>query len=346
MEKRLKVRLIDVAREAGVSLATVDRTVNGRPGVNQATAERIWDVVRRMEGTARVVRPRSAWRSHLKFDIILPAGPNTFMQNLNIAILNSGEAAAEQGISVECHRIEGFNPTGLADTLLRLGETSNGIAVAALDNPIVREAVNTVTEKGVPVVTLVCDLSNGRQIGYVGMDNRAAGRTAGYLLGRFSRQRHGQIALISGSIGVSYRDHQEREFGFRDAVHEQFKNVEIATGYEDQDDFRKAYEQTNIILDRFPDLIGIYNVGAGNRGIGLALQERRATDRVVFIGHELTVFSRQFLIEGVMDAVINQDVGHEASETLRLLLQHHMRPLPSPPLGQPRVEVFVRENLP
>lgn len=346
MEKRLKVRLIDIAREADVSLATVDRTVNGRPGVNQATVERIWEVVRKLETVARVVRPRSAWRTRLTFGFILPAGPNTFMQNLNMAILKTGDAFAEQGINVQCHRIEGFNPTALADAIHQLGETSNGLAVAALDNPIVREAVNTVTEKGVPVVTLVCDLSNGRQIGYVGLDNRAAGRTAGYLMGRFAGQRRGQIALVSGSIGVSYRDHQEREFGFRDAVHEQFKNVEIADGFEDQDDFRKAYEQTNIILDRYPDLLGIYNVGAGNRGIGLALQERGADDRVIFIGHELTDFSRQFLIEGVMDAIINQDVGHEASEALRLLLQHHMRPFPSPPLGQPRVEVFLRENLP
>ncbi|HUG62262.1 MAG TPA: LacI family DNA-binding transcriptional regulator, partial [Methylomirabilota bacterium] len=33
----------DVAREAGVSLATVDRVLNGRPGVRPTTAEKVAD---------------------------------------------------------------------------------------------------------------------------------------------------------------------------------------------------------------------------------------------------------------------------------------------------------------
>lgn len=344
--KRLKVRLVDVAREAGVSLATVDRTVNGRPGVREATAQRIWEAIRRMEATAELVRPRSPWRARLHFDVVLPAGPNTFMQNLQEALLAAGRSVSDQGITLQCHRIEGFNPGALAGTLTQLGRNSDGLVVAALDNPVVREAFNTLTDWGVPVVTLVCDLSNGRQIGYVGLDNRAAGRTAGYLMGRFASGREGSVVLIAGSIGLSYRDHQEREFGFRDALYEQFRGLQIVDRFEDQDDFERAYAQTNIILDRYPNVLGIYNVGAGNRGIGLALQERGLADRVIFVGHELTSFSRQFLIEGVMDAVINQDVAHEASESLRLLLEHHLRTPLSPPLGQPRVEVFVRENLP
>ena len=344
--KKLKVRLVDVAREAGVSLSTVDRTVNGRPGVREATAQRIWEAIRRLEAAADLVRPRAAWRARLHFDVVLPGGPNTFMQNLLNALLAAGRTVAHQGVALQCHLIEGFNAGALAGKLADLGRNSDGLIIAALDNPIVREAVNSATENGVPVVTLVCDLSNGRQIGYVGLDNRAAGRTAGYLMGRFAGGREGPIVLIAGSIGLSYRDHQEREFGFRDALYEQFRGLSIIDRFEDQDDFERAYAQTNIILDRYPNVLGIYNVGAGNRGIGLALQERGLADQVIFVGHELTSFSRQFLIEGVMDAVINQDVAHEASESLRLLLEHHLRTPLSPPLGQPRVEVFVRENLP
>ena len=52
-----------------------------------------------------------------------------------------------------------------------------------LEHPLVREAVHTLAEEGVPVVTLVSDLSNSRRAGYVGLDNRAAGRTAALLLG-------------------------------------------------------------------------------------------------------------------------------------------------------------------
>ncbi len=343
--KRTHVRLADVAREAGVSLATVDRAVNGRPGVRQHTLDRVWDAVRRLESEPPSPIAGNGSAAPLQFDFVLPAGPNTFMQNLDDTLRAIGADLATHGVSCRCHRIESFNPYALAETVVALGRNSNGLAIAALDNPVVREAVNEVSEFGVPVVTLVCDLSNAKQIGYVGLDNRAAGRTAGYLMGRFTAERRGPVVLIAGSLGLSYRDHQEREMGFRDAIYEQFPNLEIADRYEDQDNFEKAHEQTNIILDRFPGLLGIYNVGGGSRGIGMALRERGRGD-VVFIGHELTRFTRQFLIEGTMDAAINQDVTHEAMAAYQSLLDFHQRRSSLPRLGQPRVEVFLRENLP
>ena len=39
--------------------------------------------------------------------------------------------------------------------------------------------------RGIPVVTLVTDVANCRRAAYVGMDNRAAGETAAYLIGEW-----------------------------------------------------------------------------------------------------------------------------------------------------------------
>ena len=344
--KKRKIRLADIAREAGVSVATVDRVMNDRPGVKSHTVQRIHDAVERLESSPDLLEVSPSGRSVLTFDYILPAGPNTFMQNLENAVLAAASHMKGNGINVRCHRIEGFDPQALADSIREIGPDSNGLGVIALENPVVREAVNDIADQGIPVVTVVSDLSNARRIGYVGLDNLAAGRTAGYLMGRFASQNKGKVVLIAGSIGLNYRDHQEREFGFRDALSEQFPNLVIADRVDNKDNFEKAYEQTTHLLDAHDGLLGIYNIGAGNRGIGHALQERGLANDIVFIGHEVTKFSRQFLIEGIMDAVINQDVEHEANESLRLLIDHHASASPIPKLGPPRVEIFVRENLP
>jgi len=346
MVSKRKIRIADIAQEAGVGVATVDRVVNDRPGVKPHTVQRIQEAIQRLENAPDVGSGSLGLRTALTFDFILPAGTNTFMQNLHEAIQAAATHQESGGINARCHRIEGFNPQVLADSIRKFGPTSNGLAVVALDNPIVREAVNDVVDQGVPVVTLVSDLSNSRRQGYVGLDNRAAGRTAGYLMGRFASKNTGNVVLIAGSIGLSYRDHQEREFGFRDALSEQFPNLEIADRVDNKDDFEKAYQQTLKILDSHDGLLGIYNIGAGNRGIGHALRERGCDQDTIFIGHEVTKFSRQFLIEGVMDAVINQDVSHEAHEALRILTNHHIEKNSLPVLGPPRIEVYVRENLP
>lgn len=343
--KPQKIRVRDIARQAGVSTATVDRVLNNRAGVKTHTADRIHEAIRQLEGVSNGKTATLAG-APLSFDFILPAGPNTFMQNLQDAVFAVAEKLKANAISVRCHRVDGFDSNALADSIRRIGPTSSGLAIAALDNPIVREAVNEVVDQGVPVVMLVSDLPNSRRLAYVGLDNRAAGRTAGYLMGRFSANTPGNVVLIAGSIGLSYRDHQEREFGFRDALSEQFPNLTIAERIENEDNFEKAYAQTCKILDSGHNIIGIYNIGAGNRGIGHALEERGLVNNTIFIGHEITTYSRQFLINGVMDAVINQDVDHEANEALRLLIDHHVDNTPMIELGPPRVEVFLRENLP
>jgi LacI family transcriptional regulator len=69
----------------------------------------------------------------------------------------------------------------------------------ALEHPQVREAVNTLADAGVHVLTLISDVSNSQRVSYVGMDNRAAGRTAAYLLARFIGNRKGKIAMLAAA---------------------------------------------------------------------------------------------------------------------------------------------------
>ena len=73
------------------------------------------------------------------------------------------------------------------------------------------------------------------------------------------------------------------------------------------------------LLDRHADLPRIYNVGAGNTGIARALQERRRERSMVFIGHEVTEGTKTLLLDGTIDAVIDQNPRVEAREALNIL---------------------------
>ncbi|HEY0792376.1 MAG TPA: substrate-binding domain-containing protein [Chthoniobacterales bacterium] len=148
----------------------------------------------------------------------------------------------------------------------------HGVGLIAPDHPVVREGIRELVAGNVPVRTMVTDIPNVPRVGYVGIDNRASGRLAGHLLGRFLYPGPHKVALIAGSLG--YRGHEEREMGFRHILAEVFPKLEVVELRENFDDFRRAYEQTNSVLDEHPDLGGIYNIGAGNRGIASALEER------------------------------------------------------------------------
>lgn len=338
-------RISDIAHEAGVSVATVDRVLHGRPGVKKHTTDLINSVINQL---AYGTPPSAARRvlKKLKFDIILPVGPNTFMDVLESETQRVFTPLAEAGVTIKTHRIDRFDPQVLTDHIRAIAPTTNGIAVVAVESPMVREAVNEVVDLGIPVVTLVSDLSTSHRISYVGIDNRAAGRTAGALMGRMVPLASGKVVLVAGSFGLNYRDHEEREMGFQRVLSERFPNLRIADRIESHDDFQETYRQTMSILEREPGIVGIYNISGGNRGIGTALEETKTVNEIVFIGHELTQFSRQFLVSGTMDAVIDQSPKLEAERIAEILFNFHNQTEFSPLLDPIPIQIFLRENLP
>jgi len=343
--KKIKVRLAAVAREAGVSVATVDRVIHGRPGVKPHTAEHILAVIERMENGApantQVVEAR---QGNLYFDIILPIGTNAFYNNLEEEIRSYSNRPANSGISVRIHRIKGFDADALAENIELISRQTDGIAIVAIESPQVRDAVNRVVQKNIPLVTLVSDLSGSRRMGYIGLDNRAGGRTAGYLMGRFLAGTDGTVLMLAGSPML--RDHEEREMGFRRVLGERFENLKIISYLEDRDDDETAYQQVKKVIGEYPDLVGIYDIGAGTQGIARALMEAGRGADVVFIGHELTRFSREFLIDGVMDAVLDQVPRKESRMLIDMLERFASGENGGYNSESAPISVFFRENLP
>ncbi len=338
----MRFTLSDIAREAGVSAATVDRVINNRAGVRERTREIVIATARRMgylpedQGGAEPLRSET-----IRLDFLLPVGTNTFIRMLQNQLRLQG--SARPGLDVHVHSIEGFNPDTLARSLNDLRGSAGGVGVIALDHPTVREAIRDLSAAGVKVVTLASDVLHVPRVAYVGIDNRQAGRLAGYVLGRFlGTTAPKKVAMFAGSL--SYRGHEEREMGFRHVLAEDFPNLEIVELREMRDDRDRAYTEAAALLDRYGDLAGIYNIGAGNQGVARALRERGLSSSVVFIGHELTQGTKQLLLDGTLDALIDQNPRVEAREALNILT-HAVRGLPYEG-HPPRLHVIFKENIP
>src|SRR5690606_11906302 len=180
------------------------------------------------------------------------------------------------------------------------------------------------------------------RVGYVGIDNRSAGRLAGYLMGRLLGPGRHKVALFAGSR--SYRGHEEREAGFRHILAEEFTDLDIIDLTEVRDDTGEAYRAARTHLEEHPDIAAIYNIGAGKRGIARALEERGLARKVIFVGHELTAPIKRLLLDGTIDVLIDQNARVEAREAPAQLQRvargegWSMHPL--------RIAVYFRENIP
>jgi len=334
-----KVTISDLAREAGVSTATVDRVMNSRDGVSARTRDHVLGVAQRL---GYAVPLATELLAQMRLDFVLPGGTNTYMNLLAAGFEEEAGAFPSERVCV--HRVEGFSPDALSEKLQALHGAADGIGIVALDHPKVREAVRDLEAAQIPLLAMVSDIPNVPRIGYVGIDNRAAGRLAGYLLGRFMGARRGKVALFAGSL--SYRGHEEREMGFRHVLAEEFPELAVLQLQENLDDMERSYTETAELMRNHPNLGGVYNIGAGNRGIARALEESGRAREIVFIGHELTEHSRRFLLSGVMDAVIDQHPRLEAREAIRALARAARgQPIDRRDLAV-GMQVIFRDNIP
>jgi len=339
-----RITIQDVAREAGVSVATVDRVLNRRPGVRPTTVQRVEAATNKLAYQPDRLAARLARARDYRFCFILPTGTNTFMQTLQDEVEATAIRLRVERVGISVRLVDVFDGQALAEELEQLSDDFDGVAVVALDHPAVREAINGLVEAGIKVVTLVSDAPSARRSHYVGIDNTAAGRTAAMLLGRFVGPRSGKVGLIAGSLAL--RDHVERQFGFEQVMAREFPRLEVLPVREGRDDYEKVEAVAKALLAETPDMVGIYNVGAGNRGIVSALEAAGRADDIVFVAHDLTPFTRKQLVRGRIDAIINQDPGHEVRSAARVLLSACEGSDFVADQERIRIDVFLRDNIP
>lgn len=339
-----RATLEDVARAAGVSLATADRVVNRRDGVRDKTVARVEAAIARLGYRADPAAARLARNQSFRFLFILPTGANSFMTLLAEQVARTADWLTDERAYLDIEHVDVFEPEALAAVLETVPAGYHGVATVALDHPRVRAAIDDLADRDVPVVTLVSDVPSSRRVHYVGIDNPAAGRTAATLMGRFLRGQTGTVGIIAGSLAL--RDHAERQFGFTQVISREYPGLVVLPAIEGRDDSERTRLAVSALLEREKDLVGIYNVGAGNRGVAAALQQAGRAGEIVWIAHELTAHSRRYLLNGEIDALISQNPGHEARSAGRVLLAYCSGNPMLPDQERIGIDIFLRDNLP
>jgi LacI family transcriptional regulator len=340
----LRPTVNDIAREAGVSLATVDRVMNARPGVRAQTVARVQDAIARLGYVRDVAAANLARRQVHRVAFVLPDGRSAFLQALAAAAEGATARALFDRMAVRVIRVSPFDPTAYVralDGLLALGV--DGVAVMAPETPQVRDAIRRVHDAGVAVAALVSDQPAAPRDRFVGIDNVQAGRTAAALLGRFMGSSEGRVLVLAGSM--LSRDHIERRRGFEQVMAERFPGLAILPSIEGRDDAATVERLLPAALEALAPVGGIYSIGAGNRGLIAVLERSGLAGRMPVVVHDLTPHVRAALVSGTVDACITQDVGHIVRSALRVLRAKAEGTPIDPAQEAIRIEILIRENL-
>ncbi|MES0862961.1 LacI family DNA-binding transcriptional regulator [Ruegeria sp. SCPT10] len=334
----------DLARVAGVSLATVDRVLNRRPGVRAVTVQKVQKAIDELGYVRDTAAANLARNRVYSFLFVLPDTDNEFVEAISSQIAEQSRDQFIERTRIEIKKVAPFEPQDIVNILDAVDSLDvDGVAVFGPETPSVRDAVKRLRDKGVPVVALVSDLPSSERDHFVGIDNVSAGRTAAQLMGRLVH-RDGKVLVLTGSRLA--RDHLERRQGFDLVVAEEFPHLQVVASVEGRDDPDLIYKMMPEIFETYPDLVGIYSSAAGNAGLIQFLSENRFSKDLVIIAHELTPLSREALRLGTFDALISQDTGHIVRSAVRLLRATSDKVPFNKAQERIRIDIYLKENLP
>lgn len=335
----------DIAREAGVSLATVDRVLNARPGVKESTVTAVQEAITRLGYVRDIAAANLARQRQYRLVAALPDSGSQYVETLACALHDAAQTAAVARTELQILRYPAEDPHSLAALLHALPPAeTEGVALMAPETPVLRDAVKALREKGIPVIAIGSDLPNTDRDHFVGIDSRAAGRTAGVLMGRFVGRGPGQILALAESMQL--RDAIERRHGFDAVIQAEFPWLEVLPTLETHGSDATLRAVVTERLRHATGLRGIYVLGSGHRALAATLADLGLTGRFTIIGHELTPHTRRALQGGQIDAVITQNLGHLARSALRVLRAKADRAPIDAAQEQLRIEILIRENLP
>ena len=310
----------EIARQAGVSEATVDRVLNDRGGVRPSTVNDIKQAIADLDQqrsqlrlAGRVFMIDIVMQTPDRFSSAVKAALEQELPSLRPAVVRSRFDFRETGHVGDI--------VGVLDAIARRG--SRGVILKAPEAPEVNAAVLRLSEAGIPVVTLVSDLPFSKRVAYVGIDNRSAGATAAYLVNQWLGEDPAQDGRVLVALSRSvFRGEEEREIGFRSAIRERWPHRGL-TEITDSDGLdTSVYRLALDALDRHADIEAVYSIGGGNRAILDAFDARRRPCRA-FIAHDLDRDNRKLLEAGRLSAVLYHDLRRDMHRACQIIMQAH-----------------------
>lgn len=316
MNKR--VTIYEIAERLNISTATVYRALNDKPKVSASTREAVLKMARELGFKANTLA-RSLARKQIKLAVVAFTSFPEFHNYFIAGAKEASEELVDYNVRVDYFAYNGGDSNSQSgDAYLedRLEEIAHGgydgTLIAAKD----AKNFDLLKENKVIVATAINDIRRDLRRFCIQYNGRIAGKMAAELLW-WQMDRSKKVVIASGLKGDSI--HNEIVKGFFEQL--QYMPLSVACVYNNYDSAHIAYEETNRVLEEYPDLGGIYVNSFNSVGVIRSIKEHGLGGKICVITSDIYDELRQNINSGIVTASIFQDQFTQGRLGLRLLYQ-------------------------
>jgi len=335
-------RLREIAQQSGLSEGTVDRVFHGRDGVRKSTIAEVEQAIADL--TRQQTQLRLSGRTFV-IDLVIDS-PDRFSAEVQSALEQELPGLRPATLRSRFHLFDSspiHEQVAILDGIAQRG--SHGVILKATDVPDINAAVLRLDKAKIPVVTLVTDLPASVRRAYVGLDNRAAGSTAAFLIDQWMHDETGSVLVTRGD-GL-FRGEDEREMGFRSTLRTIAPGRRVVELLNPATDERARHKMVTDVLADHPDIMGVYSMYAfgADRVIIDAFAAAGRPCRV-FIAHDLDEDHLKLLMEREVSALLHHDLREDMRHACQVIMQEHGALTGRPTSAFSAVQVVTPFNIP
>ena len=335
----------DVADFAKLSVSTVNRALHEPDKVREETIRAVLAAAEAVGfyGVGAIKDRLKSARPTVRVGVLLLQRNRAFYRNLSQAIETAAKEAPDHEVDLRIEYLDELSPQNVSDGLNSLARTSDVLGVVAAEHPIVSATIEALAEKNIKTFALVSQLTARCNVGYVGLDAWKVGRTAGWAFDNICKAP-GKIGILVGNH--RYRCQETNESGFRSYVREHPRGFELLEAVSTFETASIAREVTEQLLERHPDLAGLFVSGGGITGVAAALRDSGRAKEIVTVAYDLMDVTRAGLLDGTINFLISHPLQMLAHEAIAAMIRAFEGGPDFPPqsISLP-FEIYTPENL-
>ena len=335
-----------IAQLAGVSRGTVDRVLNNRGIVSEATAQKVREIAQSLQYVpSRAAKSLAALKHNIHLGYILPSiQRNPFFGQVADGIRKKAAELAEYGVIVDVLYHDFSVPEQQEQLLNEMVEKGvDGIVICGFNTENITKKIRELQELHIPIITVNSDIPNSGRMAYVGSDHIRAGRTAANLMSMITGG-NAQVGILLGSHNMHC--HSERVKGFLSYIKDFAPGIHVVDILENNDDDFKSFSAVQELLCRTPPIDALFLASAGVYGACRAVELTETAHKPKIISYDCVPSTATMLQKGVISATICQMPEYQGSKPLDILFNYIcMGMSPSREYYYTSPEIRIKENL-
>ncbi|OJU26339.1 MAG: hypothetical protein BGN92_01585 [Sphingobacteriales bacterium 41-5] len=299
------VGIKQIASEAGVSIATVDRVLHNRGGVNAKTHEKIKELIKKYNYQPNILAKRLASKKIIRFAAILPRATEDLAYWA--APLDGIKQAAEQirhyGLEIEVFFYDLTNEESFRKASAKILKADfQGVVIASVFPGEAIPLSIACDLRNIPYVYIDTNISDMNNLSYVGADLFKSGYSVAHLVDYLVKDSDKILICNISKYAGSASDAKDKEEGFRSYFNNKSRDVNmLRINIESSDKSVIKRKLKDVILKQRPKIVIVLN----SRAFYVAeVLKSIGQSNIFLIGYDFIPTNIEYLTSGEIDFLV------------------------------------------